>query len=257
MLLLGRVQMLAPLPYEEGVGRLMAKGFDGIEFGISDRSFEPRPEFYAPGFAGKMKEAIREYGVKAYSVSAHMDFTESKERFEAVRDAIPVAKEMGAPLVIINGAKKNDEEPFADQWKKEIEKTRELCAVAERYGVELAMEFEPGFVLDTTSLMLKAFAEIGSPLLKVNLDIGHVFLCDPDPMQAIEDCRGLVIHAHVENMKTGIHNHLVPYEGDMDLPAYIAKMRGIGFDGMAAFDAYQYDYEAVADKTVAYFKELF
>ncbi len=257
MYLLGRVQMLDPLPYEEGVKRLMAKGFDGIEFGISDKSFNPRPEFFAPGFAEKMKKVIRQYGVKAYSVSAHMDYTESEERFQAVRNAIRVAKEMESPLVIINGAKKNEEEPFEVQWNRQIEKTKELCVYAEQLGVELAMEFEPGFVLDTTALTLKAFQEINSPVLKINADIGHIFLQDPDPMAAIESCKGLIIHAHVENMKTGIHNHLVPYEGDMDLPAYIAKLRETGFDGMAAFDAYQYDYEAVAEDTVKYFKSIF
>lgn len=257
MYILGRVQMLDPLPYAEGVKRLMAKGFDGIEFGISDKKFNPRPEFFAPGFAEEMKRAIHQYGVKAYSVSAHMDYTENEEKFKAVYDAVRVAKEMGAPLVIINGAKKNEDEPFETQWARQIEKTKKLCDYAEELGIELAMEFEPGFVLDTTELMLKAFQEIGSPVLKVNADVGHIFLQDPDPMAAIESCKGLIIHAHLENMKTGVHNHLVPYEGDMDLPGYVAKLREAGFDGMAAFDAYQYDYEAVAEDSVKYFKSIF
>jgi len=256
MYLLGRVQMLAPTPYAEGVKLLMEKGYDGIEFGISDREFKPRPEFYAPGFAEEMKKVIAECGVKAYSVSAHMDYTESEEIFNAVHDAIRVAKEMGAPLVIINGAKRNEGLPFEEQWATQIAKTKELCNYAEELGIELAMEFEPGFVIDTTELMLKAFKEIDSPVMKVNADIGHVFLQDPDPLAAIASCKGLIIHAHLENMKTGIHNHLVPYEGDMDLPAYIAALKAADFDGMAAFDAYQYDYMEIADASVKYFKEI-
>ncbi|PWL72876.1 MAG: hypothetical protein DBY25_01315 [Clostridiales bacterium] len=256
MYLLGRVQMIAPLPYEEGVKRLMAHGFDGIEFGISDRQFKPRPEFFSPGFAGEMKSVIQRYGVKAYSVSAHMDYTANDENFQTVYNAIRIAKEMDSPLVIINGAVKNDDEPYEVQWAKQIEYTKRLCDYAQTLGIELAMEYEPGFVIDSTALMLKAFKEINSPVLKVNCDVGHVFLCDPDPMQAIEDCKGLIIHAHLENMKAGVHNHLVPYEGDMDLPGYIAKLREVGFDGMAAFDAYQYDYEAVADESVNYFRSI-
>ena len=34
-------------------------------------------------------------------------------------------------------------------------------------------------------------------------------------------------------------------------------IREAGFDGMAAFDAYQYDYEAVAEDSVKYFKSIF
>lgn len=43
-------------------------------------------------------------GVKGYSVSAHVDFTECEEKFRLVYDAIAVAGEMEAPLLIINGA---------------------------------------------------------------------------------------------------------------------------------------------------------
>ena len=249
--------MLAPLPYEEGVKRLMAKGFDGIEFAMSDREFKPRPEFFAPGFPDEVKKWARQYGMKAYSVSAHMDYTENEERFDAVHDAIRIAKEMGTPVVVINGAVQNDAEPFEAQYTRQVEKTGELCAYAEEVGIDLAMEYEPNFVFHSAALMLKAFGEIGSPRLKVNADIGHFFLCEPDPTQALEDCQGLIVHAHLENMRTGVHSHLTPYEGDMDLSKYIAKLREVGFDGMAAFDAYQYDYEAVAESVVKYFKGIF
>ena len=257
MYLLGRVQMMAPTSYEDGVKTLMKKGFDGIEFGMSDRQFKPRPEFFAHGFADKMKKIMEQTGVKAFSVSAHFDFTASEENFNVVKDSIRVAKEMGSPLVIVNGALRNDEEPYETQWNRQIECCKRLCEVAEKANMPLAMEFEPGFVIDNTALMLKAFDEIDSPMMKVNLDVGHVFLCDPNPMQAIEDCGPYIVHAHLENMKTGVHNHLVPYEGDMDLPGYIAKLREVGFDGMAAFDAYQYDYAAVAEESIKYFKSIF
>ena len=139
MYLLGRVQMIAPLPYEEGVKRLMAHGFDGIEFGVSDRQFKPRPEFFSPGFAGEMKSVIQRYGVKAYSVSAHMDYTANDENFQTVYNAIRIAKEMDSPLVIINGAVKNDDEPYEVQWAKQIEYTKRLCDYAQTLGIELAM----------------------------------------------------------------------------------------------------------------------
>jgi len=64
------------------------------------------------------------------------------------------------------------------------------------------------------------------------------------------------VHAHVENMQRGIHNHLVPWEGDMDLEAYFLKFKEIGYSGLASFDAYQYDYEAVSERSVRFFKEL-
>ena len=51
-------------------------------------------------------------------------------------------------------------------------------------------------------------------------------------------------------------DHLVPYEGDMDLTAYLQKLISVGFDGTASLDVYQYDYEAVAEKSVEYLKQI-
>jgi sugar phosphate isomerase/epimerase len=257
MFILGRTQMILVNSYEEALKRIMAKGFDGVEIDIYNRDFQPRDDFYEEGFPARMKELMLRYEVKALSVGAHMDYTESETKFNAVKNAIPVASELGSSLIIINGPHKKENEPFELQWNRQIEATKELCKTAEQYHVFLAMEFEPGFVIDSTELMLKAFSEIDSPMMRVNADIGHMFLLDPDPLKAIEQCGRYIVHCHMENMKRGIHNHLVPYEGDMNLPEYIAKLRSIGFDGPASFDVYQYDYEAVAEKSVQYFKSIF
>ncbi|MBR5800426.1 MAG: sugar phosphate isomerase/epimerase [Lachnospiraceae bacterium] len=254
MYILGRTQMIPTDSYEDAVRRIMAKGFDGVEIGIYNRAFEIREAFFEEDFPERMKVCMEENKVKAYSVGAHMDYTESQEKLQAIIKAVGVAAKLGAKQMIINGAIRKEELSFEEQWKKFIEDTKLICAEAEKQNVYLAMEFEPGFVADNTEKMLKAFAEINSPMLKVNADIGHVFLQDEEPMAALESCRGMIVHAHLENMAKGIHNHLVPWEGDMDLKAYLMKLKEVGFDGNASLDVYQYDYEAVAEKSVAYLK---
>lgn len=253
---LGRTQMLAGASYEDGVRRLMAAGFDGVELGVYDKDFRLRPEFFATGFARRMKFLFQECNVQAYSVGAHMDYVEYSECFDAVRRTIPIAKQMGAAVVIITGAMRKEGVPIDRQYEAQRQKTRQLCRVAEENDVKLAMEFEPGFVIDHTNILLRLIREVNSSALKINLDIGHVFLQDPDPLQAIAMCKGLVAHAHVENMQHGVHNHLVPYEGDMDLAAYLAQLKRIGFDGCAALDVYQYDYEKVAAESLRYLRRL-
>lgn len=257
MYLLGRTQMIPTNTYEDAIKRIMAKGFDGVEIGIYSRDFSVREEFFAEDFAARMKDILADFRVKACSVGAHMDYTESEVKFNAVKNAIAVAKELGSQIVIINGALRNGNEPIKQQWNRQVQATKRLCDYAEQHGVFLAMEFEPGFVVDNTEKMLNLFSEISSPMLRVNADIGHIFLQDPDPMASIEKCGKLIVHAHLENMKHGIHNHLVPFEGDMNLPEYITKLRAVGFDGPASFDAYQYDYESVAEETVRYFRSIF
>ncbi len=256
MYILGRTQMIPTDSYEDAVRRIMAKGFDGVEIGIYDRDFQIRPTFFEGDFPQCMKACMKESGVKSFSVGAHMDYTENEEKLQAIIDAVGVAAKLGAKQMIINGAIRKEELSYEEQWDKFIADTKLICKEAEKHNVYLAMEFEPGFVADNTDKMLKAFAEIHSPMLLVNVDIGHVFLQDEDPMAALEKCRGLIVHAHLENMAKGVHNHLVPWEGDMDLKAYLTKLRELGFDGNASLDVYQYDYEAVAEESVAYLKRV-
>ncbi len=65
-----------------------------------------------------------------------------------------------------------------------------------------------------------------------------------------------IVHCHVENMATGVHNHLLPQEGDMDLGAYIGALAEAGFTGGLALDLYSYDYEAIAPGAIEYLRGL-
>ena len=64
------------------------------------------------------------------------------------------------------------------------------------------------------------------------------------------------LRVHIENMRAGVHDHLLPQEGDMDLGAYIAALRSAGFDGGMALDLYKYDYQAVAPDAIACLRSL-
>jgi len=140
-------------------------------------------------------------------------------------------------------------------YGKQVQRTKELCEVASDNGVTLAVEFEPNFVVGTTKQTLQLIEDVASDALRINMDIGHVFLEDPNPMEAIASCKGMVVHAHIENMAKGVHRHIVPYEGDMNLKEYFMQMQAIGFNGFASIDLYDYDYEAVAERSIRFVRE--
>ena len=256
MLLYGRTQILPQYSYAEAVDFIMNSGFDGVEISAFDKHFHLREEFCAPGFAAAMHDAMARSGVRGFSVSAHMDYTETPEAFDLICKLIRVAAEMKSEYIIINGAIRRENEEYEAQWEAMIQRTRELAHMAGELGLRLAVEDEPGFVIDNTELLLRAFREVDSPVMGINCDIGHVFLCDPDPLYAIEQSAPYILQCHVENMARGIHDHLVPWEGDMDLPAYITKLREVGFDGGLGLDLYKYEYADVCAQCAAYFRKL-
>ncbi|MBS7316374.1 MAG: sugar phosphate isomerase/epimerase [Clostridiaceae bacterium] len=256
MLLFGRTQMLPQYSYAEAVDFIMDSGFDGVEISVFDKQFRPREAFFAPGFAAAMRDAMARRNVRGFSVSAHMDYTETPEAFATVSNALRVAAELGSGYVIINGAIRREKEEYEAQWDAMIRKTKELAHMAGELGLKLAIEYEPGFVIDSTPLLLRALQEVGASNVGINCDIGHVFLCDADPLAAIGQSAPYILQCHVENMARGVHDHLVPWEGDMDLPAYIAKLREIGFAGGLGLDLYKYEYADVCARCAAYFREL-
>lgn len=101
-----------------------------------------------------------------------------------------------------------------------ISQTRELVRLAEQHQVILCEEFEPGFVVGSILVLEKLFAQNPSANLQANLDLGHIFLCNSEPLAAIGSLIGRIMHGHTENMKTGIHRHFVPQKGDMNLKVF-------------------------------------
>jgi len=247
MKFLGRTQMLSQYPLVDSLSVIKQLGFDGVEICVERQDWSLHSLDTFPTAA--LREAVAELGLAPHSFSFHQNFIFDDERFELTKQAIPMTRELGTKIFVYSGAVGHTGD--ADEWRRMVERTRVFVEIAEEHGVVLAQEFEPNFVVGSTADLLRLFDEIPSPNLAANLDLGHVFLCDPDPMQAIRAVGDKIVHCHVSNMPTGLHDHLVPGEGDMDLSAYLQAVADVGFDGGLALDLYKYDYEAVAAQAVA------
>ena len=254
MFFTGRTMMVSQYSMSESIKKLKACGFDGLEMSFLDREFRFRPDMTEPFFAEHTLQVAYEQNMPIYSTSLHGNYVYDDAKYEAIKKAIEATPMYGTNLCIISNAKKT----YNDQkdWNTLIERTRRLLEIAEKVNVTLAMEFEPGMICGTTAELHRLFEEMDSDHLMANLDIGHVFLCDPDPMEAIRSLKGKIAHCHVENMLRGVHRHMVPYQGDMDLKSYFETLKEVGFDGAAGLDIYEGDYESLGRLSVTYLKEL-
>jgi hydroxypyruvate isomerase len=249
MYLAARTQPLE-YPIMECLERIRAIGFEGVEICLENEDLAPA--VLDAALAKKVGQHAKELGL-APSVSYHKDYICDDVSFEETKDAIRMTPEFGAEVFVFAGRRSQGE---PDEWSRMIERTRELVKVAEDCGVVMAEEFEPQFVVGSTEDLHRLFEEVPSPNLTANLDLGHVFLCDPDPIAAVASLKGKVSHCHVENMGKGVHRHLAPDEGDMDLREYFAALHAIGFTGPLALDLYKCDYEAVSRRVVPYMRGL-
>jgi sugar phosphate isomerase/epimerase len=105
-------------------------------------------------------------------------------------------------------------------------------------GVALAIEPEPGMFVHGTAEMRRLLAEVDHPALAVNLDIGHAWLTDVDLLQAIRDLAPHLVHLHWEDFPAGVHQHLVPGEGDMPLAEIYRVLQEIHYEGYYTIDLF-------------------
>ena len=160
-------------------------------------------------------------------------------RTALIERAIEIAAIVGADCVSTwSGAlPQNVSEDQA--WQRLADRMRPLAARAAEAGVRLAIEPEPGMIVDTVAKALRWRELAGSPdSLGITIDIGHAIAVDepggaPGAIRAAGD---LLFNVHVDDMPAGRHEHLPLGEGDLDLAATFAALDEVGFAGIAAVE---------------------
>ncbi len=250
--------MLEHCSTDQCVAQLKELGFDGIELCFIQHDFKFRPDMVEPFFAEHTKAFCDKIGMPIESMSYHGDYIFNQQTYLNIQKAIVATPLYGVDILIIAGAAKRIEHDAAVDWALFVEHMKVLLQIALQHDVYLAMEYEPGMVCGTTAEFFQLIEDLHSPelvaRLKVNLDIGHLFLCEPDPMAAIERLKGYIIHGQVENMRRGVHRHLPPHIGDMDIGVYLKAAANGGVDGAFALDLYQDDYAAVSPAALAFLR---
>ncbi|ONI81935.1 sugar phosphate isomerase [Saccharothrix sp. ALI-22-I] len=113
-------------------------------------------------------------------------------------------------------------------------------------GVPLALEPEPGMVVEHVEQALRLHAEFGSPEpLGITLDVGHCVAVEPEDAAAcIRRVGGLLLNVQLDDMRPGVHEHLEFGEGALDLPATLAALEEIGYTGLAAVELPRHSHAA-------------
>jgi sugar phosphate isomerase/epimerase len=247
--------MLDRLALPDALVRMKELGFEGVEICVEDAQFRIRAELLDPAVLRDGAAVIRELGF-ASSYSYHANYLDDDDILRRTIQTIELTPETGSDVFVFSGRRRSKLADPADEWKLLVERTRPLARAAAANGVRLALEAEPGFVCGTSAELLRLIDEIGSESLGCNMDIGHSFLCDPDPIAAIRELGGRIFHAHLEDMRRGVHDHMLPGTGDMNLQECIDALSAAGFAGVAALDLYGYDYEEVAPEAITMFRAL-
>jgi sugar phosphate isomerase/epimerase len=167
-----------------------------------------------------------------------------ERRVDLLCRAVDVAAELGAPAVSLwsGSAPENVE----DAWDLLLDGVDRVLEHADRAGVTLAFEPEPGMLVERLEDYERLEHRLGHPeALALTLDIGHC-VCNEDesPEDCIRRAGGRLAHVHIEDMVRGVHEHLMFGEGELDLPAAVAALEEVGYDGLVAVELSRHSHRA-------------
>ncbi len=111
-----------------------------------------------------------------------------------------------------------------------VQGCQSLAVLAQRRGVRLAFEPEPGMFVDTMARFAELHARVDHRLFGLTLDAGHVHcLGDGRIGEHLITWRECLFNLHLEDMRRGVHEHLMFGDGEMDIAAIMADLRKIDY----------------------------
>lgn len=163
-------------------------------------------------------------------VSPHPE--DRQRRVQLLKLAIDAAEYLKSDCVSLWSGVVRDTAPERDVWDRLIPSLHEVLDYAASRGVILGFEPEPGMFIDTMQKFAELQQRLKSPQLKLTLDLGHLHCQGEIPIAAqIAKWQSEIVNIHIEDMRAGVHEHLMFGEGEMDFPPILAALRQANYPG--------------------------
>lgn len=157
---------------------------------------------------------------------------ERSRRIDFIKAAIDVANELNAECVSLWSGAPDDGAEHHEHFDRLVSSLGDLCNYADARGVRLAFEPEPGMFVATMAEFARLHRALDHPRFGLTLDVGHVHcLEDGDVSEHLARWRDVLWNLHVEDMRRGVHEHLMFGDGEMDFEAVFTALRRINYAG--------------------------
>jgi sugar phosphate isomerase/epimerase len=183
----------------------------------------------------------------------------SERRVDFLRRSIDLAAELRADAVSFWSGTAHDPVPDAVLEDRLTDGCRRLCAHAAQRSVRLAFEPEPGMFVDTMDRFARLFERVAHPHFGLTLDMGHLHCQGETPVGPhVERWRDVLWNVHLEDMRRGVHDHLMFGAGEMDFTEVFEALQRANYDGGVHVELSRHSHDAVetARRALAFLKDL-
>ncbi len=243
--------------FAETARRLAAIGYPAVEI-MADVP-HAWPAFMLPEHVQSLRDELAKNNLQISNINAFMmhavgdhrqlywhpswiepDYNYRRVRIDHTTRALTLAKDLGAKCITTEpGGPVGPGESWAAAMKMFVEEIKPVADHAERIGVQLLVEPEPGLLIETCEQAEEFMGYMTSPAVGLNFDIGHQYCVGEDPAVSVKRLAKHVKHVHLEDIAaTRVHHHMIPGEGAIDFAPVLKAIKAIGYDGWVTIELY-------------------
>ena len=153
-------------------------------------------------------------------------------RIDFLCRGVDIAAELNSDCVSLWSGILRDELSDEQALDRLSDGLRQVIDHADQRGVTIAFEPEPGMFIDTMAHFERLLQWIDAPGLRLTLDVGHLYCQGEVPIaDYIRRWAHRIANVHIEDMRAGVHEHLMFGEGEMDFPPIIDALKAVGYQG--------------------------
>jgi L-ribulose-5-phosphate 3-epimerase len=153
-------------------------------------------------------------------------------RVEFYRHAIRCAAELESDCVSLWSGVLRDEVAHEEAMARLVAGLEEVLDDAAGQGVLIGFEPEPGMFIDSMSRYDELLRSVDAPSLRLTLDVGHLHCQGEVPIaDSVRRWSSRLANVHMEDMRAGVHEHLMFGEGEIDFPPLLQALAEVDYQG--------------------------
>lgn len=210
-----------PTPFITVVKKLSELGFDGVEFA----AFPPHLEPNTKEKRQEIKKLLEDYGLEVSGIAAPFPSpaTATKDEYlEAVKGNLEICEDLNIPKLRVDTISPPTEIPdgmdYETCFSKVAEAWNNAAEMCQKQNVKLIWEFEPGFLFNKPSEVVRMVYKVDHPNFSVLFDSCHAYMCAVVGARQLGEKEtlpgGVVQFAHMLTGKIG-HIHLIDSDGTL------------------------------------------
>jgi sugar phosphate isomerase/epimerase len=176
-----------------------------------------------------------------------------RRRVDFLCRSIEIAAELGSTCISIWSGRAAPSLSDAVAWQRLVDALQQVLDVADKYEVQVGFEPEPGMFVAKLEDFERLLERIDAPQLRLTLDVGHLQCQAEFPLDDhVRRWAPRIANVHIEDMRQGIHEHLMFGEGEIDFLPIISEFVAMDYAGGLHVELSRHSHEAPTAARRAY-----